>query len=70
MAPRRTFPDADKALNGKLASLLREWREDGVSFSEIAFRIREATGGRITASGELVRQWCIAEGLHQVEEAS
>lgn len=44
----------DRATNGALAVQVRQYRTDGVSFEEIAHKLR-ADG--IQASSETVRQW-------------
>lgn len=55
MARPSTFPLYDRALQGQLAGLLRTWRAEGVSLSEIAFRLRVDHDIKVSAS--TVRRW-------------
>jgi len=58
MAPRGTYPLVDRLLDGTLAARLRTQRAEGLSYDEIAARLRD--DGVVAVSGETVRQWCLA----------
>jgi len=54
MARPSTFALHDRVLGGGLADLLRQWRSDGVSFTEMSFRLREKN---VHVSPETLRRW-------------
>lgn len=45
----------DRILDGRLGKMLDDWRAEGLSFPEIAFRLR--TEHDIKVSDETVRRW-------------
>lgn len=62
MAPKSTFLLYDRILNGKLEPLLLGWRAEGVSITDMAFRLREE---QIKVAPETVRRW-----LRRIDEQS
>lgn len=52
---------ADRLLNGRLASLLREFRHQHLGTEDIARRLYAEAG--VEVSGETVRRWCIDLGI-------
>lgn len=64
MARRSTFPIYDRVLDGRLEGLLRAWRTDGLSYVEIAWKLRSEHG--IEVAPETVRRWITT----QLEEAA
>jgi hypothetical protein len=52
---RSQFPLVDRLVGGDLEQRITAWRAEGVSFSEIAFRLREQHEINVTA--ETVRRW-------------
>lgn len=55
MTRTSTFPLHDRLTDGRLSSLLRELRGEGLSYFEIAVRVRQDLG--IETSTETVRRW-------------
>lgn len=51
---RSQYPLADRLVGGNLDQRLACWRAEGLSFHEIAFRLREHG---VTVTGETVRRW-------------
>lgn len=51
----RTYPLVDRIVDGRLESLLREWRADGLSHEAIARRL--AVDFDVDVTGETVRVW-------------
>ena len=47
---------ADRALDGKLPTLLTAWRKERLSFEAMARRLSSEYG--ITVTGETLRRWC------------
>lgn len=60
MAPKDTFPLADRALGGTLTKRLRRWHNEGKSLHGISALLRDEG---IEVSTETVRRWCIREGI-------
>lgn len=54
MARTPTFHLYDRLMNGRLADTILAWQAEGVTFDEIAFRLR-AEG--VVVSRETVRRW-------------
>jgi intein-encoded DNA endonuclease-like protein len=54
MARTAAYELADLRLDGKLAKMLADWREDGVSYSEMSYRLRDHG---IQVSHETIRRW-------------
>lgn len=67
MAPKSTFPLADKATGGQLAALLRNLRQQQASYVTIAMTLR-ADG--IAVDPATVRRWCISEGIEPTDGAA
>lgn len=59
---------ADEALGGNLRSHLGDERANGLSYADIAFRLRSDHG--VVVSGESVRQWCIDLDVPEPEAAA
>lgn len=57
MAGVSSFPLADRLLDGRLADLLTELRDEGESYESIAFKLRDEHDIRISMG--TVRRWCI-----------
>jgi len=55
MARTSTFLLYDRILNGKLEPLLLAWRAEGVSVTDMAFRLRAQE--QIKVAPETVRRW-------------
>lgn len=62
MGAQSLRPLADRALGGKLASTLQAWKDEEVSFAEMAFRLR--TQHDLSVSAETVRVWATDLGVH------
>lgn len=60
--PSSLYDMADRLAGGDLETRLRNWRNDGETFAEIAFRLR---GDGVTVTHETVRNWCITLGIHE-----
>lgn len=60
MARTSSFPLHDRAHGGGLANELRGYRAEGLSYAEIAFRLREA--GTVV-SPSTVHRWCRELGI-------
>jgi len=56
MARTSTFLLYDRILDGKLAPLLLRWRAEGLSNTEMAFRLREQEQD-IKVDPQTVRRW-------------
>lgn len=54
MARSSTFDLFDRILEGKLPSLLEQWRADGVSVTDMSFKLREYD---VKVAPETVRRW-------------
>lgn len=67
MGSRSTLPLYDRLLDGELKSILQELRTNGVSFSEIAFKLRDEHDVKIDPT--TVMRWCQELGIEQ-ERAS
>lgn len=67
MAPPSTFDLYDRLLNGRLTNLLADGRAGGLSFEDIAFRLR-SEGVEVSAS--TVRRWCAEQGVTGPDEAA
>lgn len=65
MPPRNTFHLWDRILNGELTTLLRTWKDEGITLDEQSTRLR-ARG--VTVSRETVRRW--AANLAQPDQAA
>lgn len=61
MSRTSTFPLHDRALDGKLTKLLTDWRDENLSYAEIAFRLR--TEHQMNVSASTVMRWCNTEGI-------
>ncbi len=48
------FDNADRTLDGELATLLLEWRADGLTLADITWELRTR---EVTVSHETVRAW-------------
>lgn len=48
---------ADRALDGRLAELLADWRSLGLAWERIASRLYAETGGRVDVTGPTVSDW-------------
>ncbi len=60
MARTSTFHLYDRILDGGLQALLLGWREEGVSVTDMAFRLREQD---VKVAPETVRRW-----LHRIDQ--
>lgn len=49
-------PLVDKLLDGQLAALLEAWRTEGLSYNDMAYRLRSEHD--INVSQETIRRWC------------
>lgn len=56
MGRQSLFPLFDRILDGTLADRLRDARQQGLSYNEIAIRLRD-DGVKVT--GETVRRWVL-----------
>ncbi len=54
-----TFDLHDKIIGGDLRTRLRAWRSEGLSFEEIAYRLRPD----IVVSRSTVTRWCLELGI-------
>ncbi len=68
MAQPSTFPLHDRALDGKLEGLLRDWRGAGLSLEEITFRLRSQHS--VTVSAATVHRWCDALGIAKADPST
>jgi transposase-like protein len=59
MARTSTIHLSDRILDGGLQALLLGWREEGVSVTDMAFRLRERD---VKVAPETVRRW-----LHRID---
>jgi hypothetical protein len=50
------YPLANRLFDGRLRATLRRWRRQGLSYTEIAYRLRADYD--IAVSDETVRNWC------------
>ncbi len=64
MGAQSIRPLADRALDGKLTKTLTDWKDEGVTFAEMAFKLR--TEHDLAVSAETVRVWCTELGIHTV----
>lgn len=56
MPPSPIRPLVDRILEGRLAEVLADWRETGVSYAGIAARMYAEHG--IEVGAETIRKWC------------
>lgn len=50
MARTSTYPLVDRALGGRLDTLLSQWQADKVPLSEMSFKLRTEHGIKVSAS--------------------
>lgn len=50
-----TFPLFDRILDGKLAELLTGWRDEGLSYLDISFKLRSEH--ELTVSPSTIQRW-------------
>lgn len=60
MAPKDTFPLADRALGGTLSKRLNRWHREGKSLHSISALLRDEG---VDVSTETVRRWCTRVGI-------
>ena len=60
MPTASTFPLYDRILKGTLTGLLEEWRAEGVTYDEIAERLR---GRGVQTTRSTVQRWCAERGI-------
>lgn len=61
MSGSSTFPLHDRVLDGRLRPLLKKWRKAGISYQEIAFKLR--TEHQIEVNPTTVMRWCNEQGI-------
>ena len=59
MARTSTYPLVDRALGGTLDTLLKEWREEGLSLADISYRLR--SDHDIKVSANTIGRWLKAD---------
>jgi hypothetical protein len=57
------YPLANRILDGRLRTMLRRWRHQGLSYAQIAYKLHGDHG--ITVSDETVRMWCLRLGIDE-----
>lgn len=62
------YPLANRILDGRLRTMLRRWRRQGLSYTDIAYQLRAEHDIRI--SDETVRMWCTKLGVDTNEPAA
>lgn len=65
MARSSTYPLVDRILDGRLADLLTDWRAEGVTLQDIAYRLRSEHDIKVSIA--TVKRWV---GLAEAEKAS
>lgn len=61
MSRLSTFPLHDRALDGQLKPILKRFRRQGVSYNDIAFRLRDEH--QIVVTATTVMRWCNENGI-------
>lgn len=61
MGRQTHFELANRLYDGDLRSILEGWRAEGLSFEDIAHKLRE---NDIRVAGETVRNWSVSLGIH------